>query len=51
MWNLKYGTNEPNVQNRNRITDRENRFVSSMQKRHESKMDWEFGLVVTRHYI
>ena len=39
MWNLKYGTNE---QNRNRLTDIENRLVVAKGEGEESSMDWGF---------
>ena len=41
--NLKYGTNELNVQNRNKLMDIENRLVVAKKGR-GSGMDWEFGV-------
>ena len=43
MWNLKHGTNGTSLQNRNRLTDIENRFVVKGEEG-GSEMDWEFGV-------
>ena len=39
MWNLKYGTDEPVYQNRNRLTDVENRPVVAKGEGKGSKID------------
>ena len=47
MYNLKYNTNEIRnnyLENRNRLTDIENRFVVAKGKVGGSGMDWEFGV-------
>ena len=45
MWNLKYGTNEPiYLQNRNRLTDIENRLVVSKGEEGGGGKNWEFGI-------
>ena len=48
MWNLKYDTDE---QNRNRLTDMENRFV--VAKGEEQGVRWteSLGLVDANYYI
>ena len=43
MWNLKYDINEL-TQNRNRLTDIENRFVVAKGEGGGSGMDGEFGV-------
>ena len=40
MWNLEYGTKELYLQNRNRLTDIENRLVVASSK--GNGMDWKF---------
>ena len=41
ICNIKYETNELNLQNRNRVTDIENRLVVAEVE--EGAVDWEFG--------
>ena len=43
MWNVKCRMSEP-VQNRNRLTDRENRLVVAKGVGEGSGMNWEFGV-------
>ena len=43
MWNLKYGTNEPYLQRRNKVKDIKNRFV--VAKKEGEGVGWtEFGV-------
>ena len=42
MWNLKYGTNEPNYEPH--LTDTENRLVLTKWERGEEGKDWEAGI-------
>ena len=44
MGNLKYDTNEPILQNRNRLTDRENTLVVAKGEEGGGGMDWEFQI-------
>ena len=44
MWNLKYGTNDPNYKNRKRLTDIENRLVVAKGEGEGGGMDREFWL-------
>ena len=50
MWNLKHGTDELTLQNRNGLTDMENRLVVAKEK--EEGVEWleGFGLVDANYY-
>ena len=54
MWKLKYGTNEPTLQNRNRLTDMDNRLVIVCECVWEEEgMGWtgNLGLIDAKSYI
>ena len=51
MWNLKYGTSQTYLQNRNRLIDIENRLVVAKGEEGRSGMNYEFGLLDANYYI
>ena len=44
MWNLKYDISERETENRNGLTDRENRPVAAKGQPGRVGMDWDFAI-------
>ena len=49
MWHLKYGTSEPYLQNRNRLTDTKNRLV--VAKGNSGEAGWMESLGLVDHKL
>ena len=48
MYNLKYGSNEPIYETKNRLMDIENRFLAKWERRGWG-IDWDFGVSRCKH--
>ena len=51
MWNLKNKTNKGIKQNRNRLTDIENKLVVTKEEREGEGQDRSLGLADTDYYV